>query len=162
MGKLADILEITIPIVAGGGMLALLSLGANYIAYHNDSYHGYSSKYVSKIDGIMSYTKFEEDGWRKEYILSKHSLFLSTYQYTDGGYRTCDGKVDKIEIETGMFTFMFSDDKEIFRHKHYDEYKELFDEADKILAKEKIRFKDYFDLELTNPVVPELPEVKEW
>jgi len=67
--------------------------------------------------------------------------FLSDSEfYTDGGGDgKYDGLVDRIHVISH-----FGDDLWIKRSEHFEQFRSKFEEADKILADTKERFKDYF------------------
>lgn len=56
----------------------------------------------------------------------------------DGLYGEKDGLVDRINISSQETNIVLK------REKHYDKFKELFDEADKLLIETEEEFKEYF------------------
>jgi hypothetical protein len=83
---------------------------------------------VSKKDNKKEISIHQRRGF-----LGNKSIYL-----TDGAREELDGKADYISLDEGSRNLRLS------RTDNYDRFKKEFDEADKILAESKERFKDYF------------------
>ncbi|MBU4502108.1 MAG: hypothetical protein KKA79_05925, partial [Nanoarchaeota archaeon] len=125
------------------GSIYTVILAANYVFSHNErNYSSYYGDSVIKIDGALSSTKYVIKDERYANISLEHKVHKSRVYwrdvaYYDGGYKgKLDGKVDAIKF--GEYPLRVGEKKSLTRKRDYEKHKELFDEADKILAKEKI------------------------
>lgn len=125
-------------------MFYLFPLGMNHLASgeHNDGVN----HSVKEPDGAWSWTEYNQhdgcfryDGVTQAGVFSSKALIDDAYQKgVPREFREVDGLVDEIVVESWGKTTV------LLRKRDYDTNKEKFDEADKLLAETKERFKEYF------------------
>ena len=115
---------------------AALGIGISYCAtfgfnklLNDREYIGESYYSISRADGLFSYTELSRSNLYDEVTKTD---FFDGKTITDNNR---DGIVDKLKIRKIGLT------REVTREKDYEQYKKEFDEADKILANTKKRFK---------------------
>ena len=114
-----------------------ITLGLNYIDNHNLERRDYETgtRTVTKIDGAVSETHFSRSRKKNanlQDVVCQDFLFGRTMFYIDGGeFGYHDGKVDFIVEKEGGFKV--GENMQYSRAENYEEYKDLFDKADKKL-----------------------------
>ena len=142
-------------ILIGVGIFAFLytsSLCINYLVFDRE-FKMENSHYITKIDGVGSSTtceRFRDGHYDRDGV--KQHRFLSSSRFIDDGwiYGKRDGLVDMIHKFSFRDGFSLLIDGKLpkgtilYRDKDFDENKDEFLAADKLLQQTKERFKGYF------------------
>jgi hypothetical protein len=148
MTKLKKLLEYKLwlfPLITAS-LIPFSMLYSNYTLNNKNSIMTYNwggFQRVSRIDGFLDHTGFTR-WWDSNGEITAEEATITrargpTLRLTDGfNYGPCDGKVDRLEITSGIFPEEFQGT--LLRKMDYTKFKSRFDEADKKLRETKERF----------------------